>query len=443
MESNELSGAGAGLPFGPVQVVNSPSSGAAIDLIAPVAVQTQTDDSASPPLDYQQPDGPANVPPGSDTGFGIGPFSVTSAAGSAVNLSIDTTPAFSTGTHPLATGNGLVLTMDGTTDNPMTVDGVVAGPLQLDCNPPVSAGAGPSIGTIPVVSPVTFGPMTVMQNGNTVTFTAHLSSTPVPSPTYQWQVSTDGGQTWSNDTTDAGNTTSSLTVDLSGATNGDQYRIVGTNTINNPSSTPSGPFVVSTAISSPTFAPPSPPVIIDNPTSATVTAGQTATFSAAATGNPAPTVQWQVSTDGGATWSNDTTDAGNTTGTLSVATTAGSTSLSGNEYRAVFTISAGTATTPPATLTVVLPPNFPAVTAVMPSHGSAFSVVLIRGRNLAHASAVSFGSAAATVFLRLNSQLILALAPTSSTGGTVDVTVTTPVGRSQTSAADDFTYGSG
>ena len=34
------------------------------------------------------------------------------------------------------------------------------------------------------------------------------------------------------------------------------------------------------------------------------TAGSTATFTAAATGNPTPTVQWQVSTDGGATFTN-------------------------------------------------------------------------------------------------------------------------------------------
>jgi hypothetical protein len=32
-------------------------------------------------------------------------------------------------------------------------------------------------------------------------------------------------------------------------------------------------------------------------------AGQTATFTVAASGNPAPTVQWQVSTNGGSTWS--------------------------------------------------------------------------------------------------------------------------------------------
>src|ERR1700735_109282 len=43
------------------------------------------------------------------------------------------------------------------------------------------------------------------------------------------------------------------------------------------------------------------PAITMNPASVTVTAGAAATFSAAATGQPAPTIQWQVSTNGGAT----------------------------------------------------------------------------------------------------------------------------------------------
>ena len=66
--------------------------------------------------------------------------------------------------------------------------------------------------------------------------------------------------------------------------------------------------------------------------------GQPATFTAAASGNPAPTVQWQVSTDGGVTF---TDVAGATSGTLTFTTAAGQ---SGNQYQAVFTNSAGTAT---------------------------------------------------------------------------------------------------
>jgi len=89
-----------------------------------------------------------------------------------------------------------------------------------------------------------------------------------------------------------------------------------------------------------------PPTITTQPVNQTVTAGQTATFTAAATGSPTPTVQWQVSTDGGVTFSNV---SGATSTTLSFTTAL---SQSGNRYRAMFTNSAGTATTTAATLTV-------------------------------------------------------------------------------------------
>ena len=64
--------------------------------------------------------------------------------------------------------------------------------------------------------------------------------------------------------------------------------------------------------------------------------GEDAVFEAAASGLPAPTVQWQLSTDGGGTWSDV---PGATAGTLTVP---GAT-LSENdyEYQAVFTNEAG------------------------------------------------------------------------------------------------------
>jgi len=88
------------------------------------------------------------------------------------------------------------------------------------------------------------------------------------------------------------------------------------------------------------------PTITTQPTNQTVTAGQTATFTAAATGSPTPTVQWQVSTDGGVTFNNV---SGATSTTLSFTTAS---SQNGYQYRAVFTNAAGTATTTAATLTV-------------------------------------------------------------------------------------------
>ncbi len=93
------------------------------------------------------------------------------------------------------------------------------------------------------------------------------------------------------------------------------------------------------------------PTITTQPTNQTTSAGATATFTTAATGNPTPTVQWQVSSNGGSTWSNisgATSDSYTTP-----ATTA---SDNGNQYQAVFSNGAGpAATTNPATLTVLAP----------------------------------------------------------------------------------------
>src|SRR5262249_5986674 len=94
--------------------------------------------------------------------------------------------------------------------------------------------------------------------------------------------------------------------------------------------------MVATAITKPatlTFSSSaSAPSITTQPASSTVTAGQSATFTAAASGSPAPTVQWQLSTNGGSTWSNI---SGATAISYSVTNTTAS--QSGYEYRAVFT----------------------------------------------------------------------------------------------------------
>ena len=98
------------------------------------------------------------------------------------------------------------------------------------------------------------------------------------------------------------------------------------------------------------------PVVTSNPSSVTVASGATASFSAAATGSPTPTVQWEVSTNSGHTFS---PIAGATATTYSFSAT---TSENGNEYEAVFTNSAGTATTTAAILTVTTSPSLGAST---------------------------------------------------------------------------------
>jgi uncharacterized protein len=93
-------------------------------------------------------------------------------------------------------------------------------------------------------------------------------------------------------------------------------------------------------------APAGAPDITTQPTNQSVPPGGTATFTAAASGSPTPTVQWQVSVNGGSTW----IDApGLTSTTISGMPTA---FLNGWEFRAVFTNDEGAAATNAATLTV-------------------------------------------------------------------------------------------
>ncbi len=73
------------------------------------------------------------------------------------------------------------------------------------------------------------------------------------------------------------------------------------------------------------------------PLDTSVPVGATATFTAAASGTPVPAVQWQVSTNGGFTFSNI---QGATSTTLTIANVPYSSN--GNRYRAVFSNSAGT-----------------------------------------------------------------------------------------------------
>jgi hypothetical protein len=101
----------------------------------------------------------------------------------------------------------------------------------------------------------------------------------------------------------------------------------------------------------------SAPKVTKQPTSETVTAGSPASFSAAASGTPTPTVQWQVSTNG-TSWT-AITGAKSTTYSFTAAST-----QNGNEFEAVFSNFFGRATTSPATLTVgSATPSAPVITA--------------------------------------------------------------------------------
>ncbi|MGI5379318.1 immunoglobulin I-set domain protein [Streptomyces sp. CA-251387] len=88
------------------------------------------------------------------------------------------------------------------------------------------------------------------------------------------------------------------------------------------------------------------PKVVQSPTDRSAAPGDKVTFVAAAEGTPEPTVRWQVSHDGGQTWS---AVEGGTQNAYSFTARA---AQDGYRYRAEFTNSAGTTRTSPITLTV-------------------------------------------------------------------------------------------
>ena len=175
------------------------------------------------------------------------------------------------------------------------------------------------------------------------TFTVKEGAVPAncSAATVQWQVSTNKGSTWGNV---SGAISATLQINPTSTTeSGNEYRAVLTNAHGATNSNPATLTV---------NAPLAKPSVTKQPVSKTVTAGEGASFTAEASGNPVPTVQWDVSEGGGAFKA----VSGATSDTLSIAST--SVSESGNKYEAVFTNSQGEATSNPATLTVspVTPP---------------------------------------------------------------------------------------
>ncbi|MGA2471638.1 MAG: immunoglobulin domain-containing protein [Solirubrobacteraceae bacterium] len=167
--------------------------------------------------------------------------------------------------------------------------------------------------------------------GADTSFTARASGN--PSPTVQWEVSINGGGSWTA-ISGANYLTYTFTSEMSQT--GDEYEAVFTNSFGS-ATTSAATLTVTAAVA---------PQITTQPTSQTVLIGDTARFSAAASGSPTPTVQWQVSTDGGTTWGN-IAQATSTSYSFTTDPTE-----SEYEYHAVFTNLAGSKTTNAATLTL-------------------------------------------------------------------------------------------
>lgn len=191
--------------------------------------------------------------------------------------------------------------------------------------PGVSNAATLTVNTLPAVStnPVN---QTICSGGNT-SFNIAGSGTGIA---YQWQVNTGSGFTnIANGGVYAGATTNTLTI--TGATvgmNSYQYRCVVTGTCS--------PVANSSAATLTVYA---PVVITSSPSNNEKCSGANATFTVTGTSVPAIIYQWQVSTNGGSTWTNisGATASSYTVSNVSVA-------LNNNQYRCL--LSSATCSSP-------------------------------------------------------------------------------------------------
>ena len=160
------------------------------------------------------------------------------------------------------------------------------------------------------------------------------------SPSYQWQVSTNGGTTYTTIAGATGTTLSLSNVDLT--MNGNLYQIVISNTC--PSNITSTAALLNVG---------EPAAITAQPVSTTVCAGGNAGFTVTAAG-ASNTYQWQVSIDNGVTFTDIT---GATAATLTLPTVTGASN--NNQYHVVIgSCNPGGLNSANVILTVNTPPTF-------------------------------------------------------------------------------------
>jgi len=201
----------------------------------------------------------------------------------------------------------------------------------------ITVNQSPAITTQPTPAAQTVCP------GTTVTYSVAATGAGL---TYQWRL---GATNLVNNAQISGATTNTLTITNVAAANAGSYTVLVSGTCT--------PAVTSTAA---VLTVASAPVISAQPASVTICAGANASFTVANAGSvPAPTIyQWQVSTDGGTTWTNLLTpDAFTPAITITGATIA----QNATRYRVIVTNTCAQATTSSAAILTVNP--LPAVTA--------------------------------------------------------------------------------
>jgi hypothetical protein len=250
-----------------------------------------------------------------------GPVTVAYLSGAPAGTTVTVTPSSFTanGTATVAlTGTGALapgtynVTVQGTGPAPGTTQNAV---VSFTVNP----GSGPTITGQPANATVC--------SGNNASFTVTATGT------YQWQVSTVAVPAFTNI---GGATAATLTLTgVTPAMSGNQYRCVVTGQCGSTNSN-AATLTVNVA-----------PAVTTNPTSQAVCSGSAVSFTAAGTGTPAPTFQWQVSTLAVPAFTNI---GGATSATYTIASAA--LADNGNQYRCVLTNSCGSVNTTAATLTV-------------------------------------------------------------------------------------------
>jgi hypothetical protein len=243
------------------------------------------------------------------------------------------------------------------------------GTLTLGCTvatPGMKNKGTASVAVIPPVPPqITTQPTDQTVTAPTIA-TFHGEASGNPLPTYQWQTSSNGGSSWTNVVAGTGaNSSDYKTPATSLPMNGRKYRLVARNVFGQTAFSDPVALTVNAA-----------PVITSQPVGKTVTSPATATFTVSATGNPAPSYQWQVLTKGGSVW-NDVTDG--TEATAAQYTTAATTlDFHGRKYRVIVSNGIGaSATSTAALLNVNVAPQItsqPADQAVTPPASVTFTV---------------------------------------------------------------------
>lgn len=245
--------------------------------------------------------------------------------------SINTVTGAITGTPPDQTGSPFVFVVTAT--NAVSTSSQT---FSLTVNP---VSAVPTFTANPSNLTVT--------SGQSASFTGNAIASPLP--TLRWQRLAYGTLLGfvdlNDDATYSGVTTTTLAINTTTAVmNGDQFRLVATNT--------NGSVVSSTATLTVNS---NPPVITLNPVAVIANAGGNLTFTGSASGTPTPDLRWQRQPSGTTGFVN-LVDGGVFTGTGSgtLVVTGVTAGMNGDQFRLAATNSGGTAYTTAATLTVNL-----------------------------------------------------------------------------------------